>query len=72
MAADIKYNYKLNVKGLMSIEDGKITMSVEDEGDYPLSYLCEDFNGKVVKVTVTYDEEYEGPNVDSETGEVIE
>ena len=72
MAADIKYNYKLNVKGLMSIEDDKITMSVEDDGDYPLSYLCKDFNGKVVKVTVAYDEEYEGPNVDPETGEVIE
>lgn len=71
MAADIKYNYKLNVKGLMSIEEDKIIMSVEDGGDFALAYLCKDFNGKVAKVTVTYDEEYEEPEVDNETGEVI-
>ena len=33
--------------------------------------LCKDFSDKVVKVTVTYDEEYEEPEVDTETGEVI-
>ena len=71
MAADIKYNYKLNVKGLMTINGDNITMSVEDAGDYSLAYLCEDFNGKVAKVTVTYDQEYEEPEVDEETGEVI-
>ena len=71
MAADIKYNYKLNIKGLMTVEDNNITMSVEDGGDYSLAYLCKDFSDKVVKVTVTYDEEYEEPEVNKETGEVI-
>ena len=71
MAADIKYNYKLNVKGLMTVDGDNIVMSVEDSGDFSLAYLCEDFNGKVVKVTVTYDKEYEEPEVDGETGEVI-
>ena len=71
MAADIKYNYKLNVKGLMTIEDDKITMSVEDSGDFSLAYLCEDFSDKVVKVSVTYDKDYEEPDVDNETGEII-
>ena len=71
MAADIKYNYKLNIKGVMTIDGDNITMSVEDSGDYSLAYLCEDFNGKIVKITVAYDEEYEEPEVNPETGEVI-
>ena len=71
MAADIKYNYKLNVKGLMTVDGNNITMSVEDSGDFSLAGLCEDFDGKVVKITVTYDEEYAEPEVDNATGEVI-
>ena len=73
MATDIKYNYKLNIKGLMTAEDNNITLSVEDSGDYPLADLCKDFMDKVVKITVAYDEEYEEPEieVDTETGEVI-
>ena len=71
MAADIKYNYKLNIKGLMTIEDNDITISVEDGGDFSLAYLCKDFKDKVVKITVAYDEEYEEPEVDTETGELI-
>ena len=71
MAADIKYNYKLNIKGLMTIEGNDITISVEDGGDFSLAYLCKDFKDKVVKITVAYDEEYEEPEVDAETGELI-
>jgi hypothetical protein len=73
MAADIKYNYKLNIKGLVSIDGDEIAISVEDGGDYSLAYLCKDFEGKVVKITVAYDEEYEDPaiKVNPETGEVI-
>lgn len=70
--ADIKYNYKLNIKGLMTVEDGKIILSVEDAGDFDLAYLCEDFSGKIVKIGVTYDEDYTEPDVDKETGEILE
>lgn len=70
--ADIKYNYKLNVKGLMTVENGKIIISVEDAGDFDLSCLCEDFSGKIVKIGITYDEDYSEPEVDPETGEVLE
>ena len=70
--ADIKYNYKLNIKGIMSIDaDGRITISVEENGDYDLSALCRDFDEKLVKITVAYDEDYETPDVDADTGEVI-
>ena len=66
----IKYNYKLDIKGLLSIDDGKIIISIEDGGDYDLSVLCNDFDGKVVKISMAYDEEYD-INVDPETGEVV-
>jgi hypothetical protein len=70
--ADIKYNYKLNIKGTMCIDaDGRITISVEDGGDYDLSALCQDFDNRLVKITVAYDEDYESPDVDVDTGEVI-
>lgn len=57
--ADIKYNYKLNIKGVMSITDGKIIIAVEDLGDVDFAELCEDFSDKMVKVSVTYDEDYD-------------
>ena len=71
MAADIKYNYKINIKGVMSIDGNEITISVEDGGDYSLAYLCKDFEDKVVKITVAYDEDYEEPEINAETGELI-
>lgn len=58
MTANIKYNYNLSVDGLMTIDGDAITVSVEDGGDYSLASLCEYFNGKVVKIIVTYDKEY--------------
>lgn len=70
--ADIKYNYKLNIKGLMTVDDNDIIISVEDSGDYSLADLCQDFDGKVVKISVAYDEDYAEPDVDKETGEVLE
>lgn len=69
--ADIKYNYKLNIKGILDIDDGKMTVSIEDGGDYDFAALCEDFDGKLVKISVAYDEDYDVPNVDTETGEVM-
>ena len=69
--ADIKYNFKLNIKGLMSIDGDKIIISVEDGGDHNLAYLCDDFDGKIVKIGVAQDEDYEAPEVDPETGELI-
>ena len=69
--ADIKYNYKLNIKGVMSIDDGKITISLEDGGDFDFASLCSDFDGKLVKIGVAYDEDYETPEVNAETGEVL-
>ena len=70
--SDIKRNFKVSAKGVLNIDDdGKITISVEDEGDYDLSKILEDFNGREIKIQVTYDEDY-GVDIDEDTGEVIE
>lgn len=70
--SDIKRNFKVSAKGILNIDDdGKITISVEDEGDYDLSKILEDFNGREIKLQVTYDEDY-GVDIDEDTGEVIE
>ncbi len=70
--SDIKRNFKVSAKGVLNIdEDGRITISVEDEGDYDLSKVLEDFNGREIKLQVTYDEDY-GVEVDEDSGEIIE
>ena len=73
--SDVKKNFKVSVKGVMSIEaEGRIIMSVEDMGDIPLDRILDDFDGREIKMSVTYDEDYEEPQVeiDLDTGEVIE
>ena len=72
--SDVKKNFKVSVKGVMNIDsDGRIIMSVEDMGDIPLDHILDDFDGREIKMSVTYDEDYEQPNVDIdlETGEVL-
>ena len=70
--SDIKMNYKVSAKGvLFSDSDGRITISVEGEGDQDLAKVLEDFDGKSVKLSVMFDEDY-GVEVDTDTGEVID
>lgn len=70
--SDIKRNFKVSAKGVLNIdENGRITISVEEEGDYDLSEVLEDFNGREIKLQVTYDEDY-GVEVNEDTGEIIE
>jgi hypothetical protein len=70
--SDIKMNYKVSAKGVLFIDsDGRITISVEGEGDYDLAKVLEDFDGKSVKLSVMFDEDY-GVEVDTDTGEVID
>lgn len=70
--SDIKRNFKIQAKGCLNIDsNGRITISVEDEGDYDLAKILEDFDGRVIKLQVTYDEDY-GVEVDEDTGEIVE
>lgn len=70
--SDIKMNFKVSAKGVLFIDDsGRITLSVENEGEYDLAKVLEDFDGKNVKLSVMFDEDY-GVSVDEDTGEIIE
>ena len=71
--SDVKKNFKVSCKGVMGIEPtGRIIMSVEDLGDIPLDRILDDFDGREIKLSVTYDEDYsDEPVVDEDTGEVI-
>lgn len=72
--SDVKKKYNVSVKGIMNIEpNGRIIMSVEDVGDIPLDRILDDFDGREIKLSANYDEDYEESDVevDTETGEVI-
>lgn len=71
--ADVKRKYNLSAKGVLSISEDGIFLSVEDVGDIDLATLLEDFDDKEIKLNVTYDEDYGASDVevDTETGEVI-
>ena len=70
MAHKVQKKYSLNIQGVVEINDGRITILVEDRGEYDLSALMSAFDGNECKISVSYDEEY-GVEVDEETGEVI-
>jgi hypothetical protein len=71
--SNVKKKYNVNIKGVLNItSDGRIVMSIEDIGDMPLDEILEDFDGREVKISVVYDEDYEvESSVDIETGELI-
>lgn len=68
----VNKKYAVAANGILNIENGILTISVEDVGDFRLDVLLRDFNGYPIKFTATYDEEQESPEtVDTETGEVM-
>lgn len=57
MAKIIRKN-ALSVQGVVNIENGKITFSVENmEGEVVLAKLMSDFNGQEVKLSVNQTDE---------------
>ena len=76
MADKIVRKYNVSASGILSIdEDGALYVSCEDGAqDVSLAKLLEDFDGRQVKISCNYDEEYfdeDEVEVDTETGEVI-
>jgi hypothetical protein len=77
MAQKIEKNYKLNIAGVVNIgEDGNISVTVEDRGEFNLAEIMKDFNDRECKINITYNEDYipeedDELDVDTETGEVI-
>ena len=72
MADKMQKNYKVSGSGVLSIDDDKIVVLVEDKGEFNLARVLADLNGCAVKFSFSYDEEYDEPvDVDTDTGEVI-
>lgn len=72
MADKMQKNYKVSGSGVLSIDEDKITISVEDKGDFNLAKVLADLDGCAVKFSFSYDEDYEETvEVDEETGEII-
>lgn len=72
MAKKVSKKYSLSINGVVDIDqEGRINIIVEDQGEFDLSILMNDFNGKECKISINYDEEYAGPEVNPDTGEVI-
>jgi acylphosphatase len=77
MSQKIEKNYKVNIAGVVNIcEDGNITVTVEDRGEFNLAEIMKDFNDRECKINITYNEDYvpeedEELDIDEETGEVL-
>lgn len=73
MADTMKKNYKVSGSGILGIDGDKITVTVEDKGEFNLARVLSDLNDCAVKFSFSYDEDYEEMEmiVDEETGEVI-
>lgn len=58
--AAIVKNYKLSANGILSIEDEGVFIEVSDTHELiDLKDLLVDFADKTIKLSVTYDEDYE-------------
>lgn len=71
MAQKVQRKYSLNIQGVVEIKYDRITVYVEDRGEFDLAGLMKAFDGNECKISVSYDEEYAGQDVNPETGEVI-
>lgn len=75
MADKIVRKYNVSASGVLSIDgNGRLYVSCEDGAqDVSIAKLLEDFDGKQVKISCNYDEEYSEDEieVDTETGELI-
>ena len=72
MADSMKKNYKVSGSGVLYIDGDAISIGIEDKGDFNLASVLADLNDKPVKFSFSYDEDYDEPEVYTETGEVLE
>ena len=72
MAEKVTKSMKVSASGMLNIEDGGIFIEVEDVGTFDLKKLLADFNGRTIKLSCSYDKEQDTPNIDEETGELLD
>ena len=66
MADKMTRNYKVSGSGVLYIDGDSIVVEVEDKGEFNLAMVLSDLNEKPVKFSFSYDEDYNGPNVDED------
>ena len=74
MADGIMKKFNITMSGLLTIDGDTLFINCEDGAqDINLAKLLVDFDGRPVKMSVNYNEEYseDEASVDAETGEVI-
>ena len=75
MANSMKKNYKVSGSGVLDIDGDLITICCEDLGEFNLARVLADLDGRDVKFSFSYDEDYgeeeEVLVADPETGEII-
>ena len=75
MANSMKKNYKVSGSGVLNIDGDLITICCEDLGEFNLDRVLADLDGRDVKFSFSYDEDYgeeeEVLVADPETGEII-
>ena len=58
--ASIMKKYSLTANGILDVTDDGVSIEAADTGDMmDLKDLLSDFHNKTVKISVTYDEDYE-------------
>ena len=73
MADTMKKNYKISGSGILDIDGDIITICVEDKGEFNLASVLTDLNGRSIKFSFSYDEDYDNTvSVDEETGELLD
>lgn len=57
--ANITKKYSINAKGILSIDDDTIGIEDVDTGEFiAFADLLADFDGRSIKMSINYDEEY--------------
>lgn len=72
MAQKATKKFRLNITGILDIDENEnLIVSIEDRGEFDLATMMKDFYGRECNISVVYEEDYEEPEIDAETGEVI-
>lgn len=73
MAEKVTKSMKVSASGVLSIEDEDIFVEVADVGTFSLKKLLNNFDGCIVKLSCSYDDEQAAPKAEvNEDGEIID
>lgn len=56
--SNISTTRRVDIDGLVSVDNGRIIISVADKGEFDLAKIMKDFDGFECKISITYSGEY--------------